>query len=165
MRRIDEHQVGIILAKIEDLLPESAESYSSLTGQFSKLWKFHVGNYSVIYTIKEDTVLITLIQHRKDVYPSWKSVNIQFHSKSFQETSYRFLPAGKQCKIFTATSPGFPLPGSGRGQASREWHTPTTNSLYCHSGRSEAQTRNPGVLFQSWTSNNIWFWIWIKSGN
>ena len=32
LRRIDEHQVEIILAKIEDLLPEGAESYSALTG-------------------------------------------------------------------------------------------------------------------------------------
>ena len=54
-------------------------------------------------------------------------------------------------------TPGFPR--------TREWHTHTTNPLLCHSGRSEAQTRNPGVLLQSWTSNNIWFWIWIKSGN
>ena len=70
LNKIDKHQVKIILAKIEDLLPEGAESYSALTGQFSKLRKFRVGNYRVIYTIKEDTVLITLIQHRKDVYRS-----------------------------------------------------------------------------------------------
>ena len=60
----------MILAKIEDLLPVGAESYSALAGQFYKLRKFRVENYRVIYTIYEDTVLITLIQHRKDVYPS-----------------------------------------------------------------------------------------------
>ena len=70
LNKIDKHQVKIILAKIEDLLPEGSESYSALTGQLSKLRKFRVGNYRVIYTIKEDTVLITRIQHRKDVYRS-----------------------------------------------------------------------------------------------
>ncbi|SVC90426.1 uncharacterized protein METZ01_LOCUS343280 [marine metagenome] len=70
MIRIDEYQVEIILAKIKDLLPDGAESYSALTGQFSKLRKFRVGNYRVSHTIKKDIVLITLIQHSKDVYPS-----------------------------------------------------------------------------------------------
>ena len=70
LNKIDKHQVKIILAKIEDLLPEGAESFPAFTGQYSKLRKFLVGNYRVIYTIKEDTVLITRIQHRKDVYRS-----------------------------------------------------------------------------------------------
>ncbi len=70
LNKIDKHQVKIILAKIEDLLPEGAESYPTITGQISKLRKFRVGNYRVIYTIKEDTVLITRIQHRKSVYRS-----------------------------------------------------------------------------------------------
>ena len=71
LNKIDKHQVKIILAKIEDLLPEGAESYPAFTGQFSKFRKWRVRNNRVIlYTIKEDTVLITRIQHRKDVYRS-----------------------------------------------------------------------------------------------
>ena len=70
LNKIEKHQVKIITAKIEDLLPEGAESYPAFTGQFSKLRKWRVRNYRVIYTIKEDTALITLIQHRKDVYRS-----------------------------------------------------------------------------------------------
>ena len=70
LRRIDKHQVEIILAKIEAILPEGAESYPTLSGQFSKLRKFRVGNYRVIYTIKDNSALITRIQHRKDVYRS-----------------------------------------------------------------------------------------------
>ena len=70
LSKIDKHQVKIILAKIEDLLPEGAESYPAFTGQFSKLRKWRVRNYRVIYTIKEDTALITRIEHRKDVYRS-----------------------------------------------------------------------------------------------
>ena len=70
LKRIDKHQVEIILTKIEAILPEGAESYPALTRQFSKLRKFRVGNYRVIYTIKDNSVLITRIQHRKDVYRS-----------------------------------------------------------------------------------------------
>ena len=70
LKRIDKHQVEIILTKIEAILPEGAESYPTLSGQFSKLRKFRVGNYRVIYTIKDNSVLITRIQHRKDVYRS-----------------------------------------------------------------------------------------------
>ena len=70
LNKIDKHQVKIIIAKVEDLLPEGAESYPAFTGQFSKLRKFRVGKYRVIYPIKENTVLITRIQHRKDVYRS-----------------------------------------------------------------------------------------------
>jgi mRNA interferase RelE/StbE len=70
LKRIDKHQIEIFLAKIEAILPEGAESYPTLSGQFSKLRKFRVGNYRVIYTIKDNSVLITRIQHRKDVYRS-----------------------------------------------------------------------------------------------
>ena len=70
LKRIDKHQIEIILLKIEAILPEGAESYPTLSGQFSKLRKFRVGNYRVIYTIKDNSVLITRIQHRKDVYRS-----------------------------------------------------------------------------------------------
>ena len=91
LNKIDKHQVKIILAKIEDLLPEGAESYPAFTGQFSKLRKWRVRNYRVIYTIKEDTVLITRIQHRKIYIAHEKNVIILFHSKSFQETSSRFF--------------------------------------------------------------------------
>jgi mRNA interferase RelE/StbE len=70
LKRIDKHQVEIILTKIEAILPEGAESYPTFSGQFSKLRKFRVGNYRVIYTIKDNSVLITRIQHRKDVYRS-----------------------------------------------------------------------------------------------
>ena len=50
---------------------------------------------------------------------------------------------------------GFPLPD--RVEDKLRWNDILKKlfSLHCHSGRSEAQTRNPGVLLQSWTSNNI----------
>ncbi|MCK5153616.1 MAG: type II toxin-antitoxin system RelE/ParE family toxin [Spirochaetales bacterium] len=41
---------------------------SHLKGQFTELRKFGVGNYSVIYSIIDDSSLILRIRHRKDVY-------------------------------------------------------------------------------------------------
>ena len=52
---------------------------------------------------------------------------------------------------------GFPLPDLGSRTSFAGMTFLRLFSLHCHSGRSEAQTRNPGVLLQSWTSSNIWF--------
>ena len=52
---------------------------------------------------------------------------------------------------------GFPLPD--QVEYKLRWNDILKKlfSLHCHSVRSEAQTRNPGVHLQSWTSSNIWF--------
>jgi len=50
---------------------------------------------------------------------------------------------------------GFPLPDRVEDKLRGNDILKILFSLHCHSGRSEAQTRNPGVLLQSWTSNNI----------
>jgi len=52
-------------------------------------------------------------------------------------------------------SPSFPLPDLVEDKLRGNGILKILFSLHCHSGRSEAQTRNPGVLLQSWTSNNI----------
>jgi len=46
------------LRKTEDELPVKAESFPVLTGKFSGLRKFRIGEYRVIYSIIGDTVLI-----------------------------------------------------------------------------------------------------------
>ena len=61
-----EHSNYVI--KIENELPVKAETFPVLTGQFSGLRKFRVGDYRVVYTILEKTVLILRVRHRKDVY-------------------------------------------------------------------------------------------------
>ena len=48
-------QAERILRKVEEELPEKADSFPSLTGKFAGLKKFRVGNYRVIYTIIEET--------------------------------------------------------------------------------------------------------------
>ena len=68
LKQIDKHQAQRILQQIEETLPERAEAFPTLTGRFAKLRKFRVGNYRVIYTLQEDSVLVLRIQHRKEVY-------------------------------------------------------------------------------------------------
>jgi len=54
----------IILEKIEEDLPERAGTFPSLTGKFTGLRKYRVGDYRVIYSIINDTALILRINHR-----------------------------------------------------------------------------------------------------
>jgi len=56
------------LSKIEDELPEKAETFPSLTGKFSGLRKFRVGDYRVVFSIIGDTALILRIRHRREAY-------------------------------------------------------------------------------------------------
>jgi addiction module RelE/StbE family toxin len=68
LKKIDRDSADIILRKIEDELPEKAETFPALTGKFSGLRKFRVGDYRVIYSIIEDTALIVRISHRQEAY-------------------------------------------------------------------------------------------------
>ncbi len=68
LKKIDRDQVDRILRKIEDELPEKAEAFPVLSGKFSGLRKFRVGDYRVIYSIIGDTALILRIAHRRDAY-------------------------------------------------------------------------------------------------
>ena len=70
LKKIDKEQVEKILNKIEGELPQKAEILPTLTGNFSGLRKFRVGNFRVIFSIIGDTALILRIQHRKEVYKS-----------------------------------------------------------------------------------------------
>lgn len=68
LKKIDNPNRDRILRKIENELPAKAETFPVLTGQFSGLRKFRVGDFRVIYTILEKTVLILRVRHRKDAY-------------------------------------------------------------------------------------------------
>jgi len=56
-----------ILARIEEELPEKAEAFPTLRGQFSGLRRFRVGDYRVICTILGETALVLRIGHRTTV--------------------------------------------------------------------------------------------------
>jgi mRNA interferase RelE/StbE len=70
LKRIDKEQAERILRRIEDELPQKAETFPLLTGKFSGLRKFRVGDFGVIFSIIGDTALILRITHRKDAYRS-----------------------------------------------------------------------------------------------
>jgi len=66
LKRIDKNQTERILGKIDEELPDKAESFPVLSGKFSGLRKFRVGDYRVIYSIIGDTALILRISHRRE---------------------------------------------------------------------------------------------------
>ena len=68
LKKIDKEQTDRILKKIEDELPQKAEDLPILTGKFSGLRKFRVGDFRVIFSIMGDTALILRIKHRKEAY-------------------------------------------------------------------------------------------------
>ena len=68
LKKIDKDQVKRILRKIEEDLPEKAESFPVLTGKFVGLRKFRVGDYRIIYSLIENTALILRIRHRRESY-------------------------------------------------------------------------------------------------
>ena len=68
LKKIDKEQASKILKKIEDELPEKAETLPVLTGKFSGLRKFRIGDFRVIFSIIDDTALILRIRHRKEAY-------------------------------------------------------------------------------------------------
>ena len=68
LKRIGKDQVDRILRKIEEELPDKADTIPLLSGKFSGLRKFRVGNYRFIYSILGDTALILRISHRREVH-------------------------------------------------------------------------------------------------
>ena len=68
LKKIDKEQAIKILKKIKDELPEKAETLPVLTGKFSGLRKFRIGDFRVIFSIIGDTALILRIRHRKEAY-------------------------------------------------------------------------------------------------
>jgi mRNA interferase RelE/StbE len=70
LKRIGKEQAKIILNKIESELPEKAEIFPTLTGNFSGLRKFRVGDFRVIFSIIGDKALILRIGYRKEMYKS-----------------------------------------------------------------------------------------------
>jgi len=68
LKRIDKDQSARILSEIDEELPEKAESFPVLSGKFSGLRKFRVGDYRVVYSIIGDTAIILRISHRREAY-------------------------------------------------------------------------------------------------
>lgn len=68
LKKIAKEQVDRILQKIEQTLVKNPEVFPLLSVKFSGLRKFRVGDYRVIFTILDDTVLVLRVSHRKESY-------------------------------------------------------------------------------------------------
>ena len=68
LKKISPENVNRVLNKISVDLPGKADLLPVLQGQFSGLKKFRVGDYRIIFTIIDDSILILRVQHRKEVY-------------------------------------------------------------------------------------------------
>ena len=69
LKKIDKKQCIRILNKIEAEILQNPKNGKELTGNFSGLYSYRVGDYRIIYTIISDCeVLILRIAHRKEVY-------------------------------------------------------------------------------------------------
>ncbi len=68
LKKIRKDQVSRILEKIESELPGKADTFPILIGKFAGLRKFRVGDYRIIYSIMDDTILILRISHRRESY-------------------------------------------------------------------------------------------------
>jgi mRNA interferase RelE/StbE len=68
LKKISKEQVEKILLKIEETLVKTPEKHPLLSGKFAGLRKLRVGDYRIIFTILDDTVLILRVSHRKESY-------------------------------------------------------------------------------------------------
>jgi addiction module RelE/StbE family toxin len=68
LKKIEHSEADRILKEISSELSIKADQFPPLKGQFTGLRKFRVGNYRVIYSIINDSILILRIRHRTDVY-------------------------------------------------------------------------------------------------
>jgi len=68
LRKLDIGEAERILDQIERELPKIACSLPELKGRFAGLRKYRIGEYRVVFTLLNDSVLVTRIRHRKEVY-------------------------------------------------------------------------------------------------
>ena len=68
LKKIGKQHSKRILDKIEKDLSKTASQYPELKGRFLGLRKCRIGDYRVIFSIIENTILITRVGHRKEVY-------------------------------------------------------------------------------------------------
>jgi addiction module RelE/StbE family toxin len=68
LKKLSKAEAHRVMNQIEKELPEKADTYPVLKGQFAGLRKYRVGDCRVVYAILGNDVLVLRIGHRKDVY-------------------------------------------------------------------------------------------------
>ena len=67
LKRILKPEAKPIVNKIDQLLPQKANTFPALKGKFKGMRKLRIGDYRIIYVMMEEEILILRIYHRKDV--------------------------------------------------------------------------------------------------
>ena len=67
-KNIDHFQRLKIAKQLEKELTKNPMCGKRLHGDFTGLYSLRIGNYRVIYTLTQNTVLVLRIAHRKEVY-------------------------------------------------------------------------------------------------
>lgn len=68
LARLDRALARRVLNKIEEELPDKADTFPALKGEFAGLRKLRVGDCRVIFAILGDQVQVLRIGNRKEVY-------------------------------------------------------------------------------------------------
>lgn len=68
LKRVSKTDIRRLLNRIENELPQTAETLPALKGEFTGLRKFRVGDYRVIFAIRDDEIVVLRIRHGKDDY-------------------------------------------------------------------------------------------------
>ena len=68
LRKLGKTEAERVLSALASQLPGAADDCPELKGKFAGLRKFRVGDYRVIFAIIGDSVCVTRIGHRRDVY-------------------------------------------------------------------------------------------------
>jgi mRNA interferase RelE/StbE len=68
LRKLGQSTALRVLRKIETTLAAEGHQGDALSGEFTGLHRFRVGNYRVIYARTDEGCLVLRIGHRRDVY-------------------------------------------------------------------------------------------------
>lgn len=68
LKKIAKSQLKAIFDKIDTELAKKADQFPALTGKFAGLRKYRIGDYRVIYSILDNTIVVLRIAHRKEAY-------------------------------------------------------------------------------------------------
>ena len=68
LKHLDKKAVERVLRAISDTLSKDPRAGEALHGEFSGLYKLRVGDYRIVYTVLQESVLILRIGHRSKVY-------------------------------------------------------------------------------------------------
>ncbi len=68
LKKLGKAEASSILDQLEKDLSDQPDVYPILKGQFTGLRKYRIGDYRVIFFIRDEEVIILRIGHRKDVY-------------------------------------------------------------------------------------------------